>query len=128
MAAEDTFEESFLDRAHIHTGAGAETVLTIGTVIDRHYALALVVRVQGDAGSGQRQSFQRGMQIINDGGTVQVDLSAATDEDNDPNTSGYALSATVSGSDVLVQVAAATDARSAARAVGLSFEHQVSGA
>jgi hypothetical protein len=97
-------------------------------VTDRHYALDLSVVVQGDGAPSQQQSFQRGLSIQNDSGTVVANLSTATDEDTDPNTTGYTISETVSGTDVLIQVAAALDAVSAGRAVGLSVEHAITGA
>jgi hypothetical protein len=127
MAAQDTFEESFTERAHVHTSGALEAVLTIPTVIDRHYALALVVCAQGNGGASERQSFQRGLQIQNNGGTVAATLSTATDEDNDPNATGYTIDVLVSGTDVQVRVATAINARSAARAIGLSFEFDIGG-
>lgn len=128
MAANDLEIVDDANRAHTHVGAGAETVLTIPTTNDKHFSCDLLVRVQGDGGPAQRQLFARTLMIQNDGGTVVADLSTDTSRDLDPNTTGYALSATVSGSNVLVQVAAAAAARSGARASGFKLEHAITGA
>ena len=111
-----------------HIGSSAETVLTIPTVTDRHMALEVVVMCQDDGDSSAFQMFRRSLIVQQDAGTPVVQLSSDTGADLDPNTTGYTVSVTTSGTNVLVQVTAVAGVRSAARAHGVFIEQGITGA
>lgn len=126
MADLDTAFEKFTALAIAHAGVSATTILTIPTKTDRHYQLFITAKAQDDNSLGDRVGFIAEIEIVNDDGTVEANLNVIAT--NDPNTTGYTISETVSGTDVLIQITATADTVSAVAAVGTSFEQAIAGA
>jgi hypothetical protein len=125
MADLDTFAEDFIDKAHAHAGGTAETILTIPTVTDRHYHLLVTVTCIRDD-SQTAVGFTASLLCTNDAGTVGQALKII--DTHDPSAEAYTLTATTSGTDVLLQLAAAAATVSSARAAGVSHEQDITGA